>query len=96
LINYILTEKIVKIKLNKIEIFEDCLIDKINHTLAYSKNTNPIDVKMDNITKWVILCKENDIFIILNIKAFYIFIFLYYIHILLLKYLLLILIFYIL
>ena len=60
LIDYILTEKIVKIKVNKIENFEDYLIDKINPTLVYSKNTNPIDVKMDNITKWVILNSIGD------------------------------------
>ena len=55
LIDYIISEKLVKFKINRIENLDNYIIDKINPTLAYRDDTDPNDVKKDNITKWIIL-----------------------------------------
>ncbi|OUM62193.1 hypothetical protein PIROE2DRAFT_11601, partial [Piromyces sp. E2] len=55
LIKYVLTESIIKIKTNKIENQENYIIDKINPTLAYSKEIDSNKIKLDNMIKWVIL-----------------------------------------
>eukprot|EP00833_Pecoramyces_ruminatium_P014527 jgi/Orpsp1_1/1188559/evm.model.d7180000065738.1 len=60
LIEYVLTERIVKFKINKIENLENYTIDKINPTLAYSKKIDPNEIKLDNATKWVILNSLGD------------------------------------
>jgi len=55
LIDFIFTEKVTKIKINKVDNLSDYIVDKINPFLVYSKDTNEDDIKLDNITKWIIL-----------------------------------------
>ena len=60
LIDYILTEKVRKFKINKIENLNNYTIDKINPSLAYHKDIDSNTVKLDNITKWIILNSIGD------------------------------------
>ena len=55
LIDFIFTEKVTKININKVNNLSDYIVDKINPFLVYSKDTNEDDIKLDNITKWIIL-----------------------------------------
>ena len=55
LIDYITIEKIKKYKKNKINNLDNYIIDKLDNSIVYQKDTDPIDIKNDNITKWVII-----------------------------------------
>ena len=61
LIDYILTEKVKKFKINKIENLNNYTVDKINPSLAYQKDIDSNTVKLDNITKWIILNSIGDV-----------------------------------
>ena len=55
LIEYVVNEKFIKLKKNKINDMDNYVIDKINPTLVYSKDIDSQDIKRDNLTKWIIL-----------------------------------------
>ena len=55
LVDYVTTEKIKKIKRNKVNNLEDYIIDKLDRSVVYPKTTDPQDIKNDNTTKWIIL-----------------------------------------
>jgi len=48
-------EKIKKYKKNKINYLNDYIVDKLDNSIVYQKDTDPLDIKNDNITKWVII-----------------------------------------
>eukprot|EP00833_Pecoramyces_ruminatium_P007745 jgi/Orpsp1_1/1181777/evm.model.c7180000078571.1 len=57
LIDYVITEKIKKYKKNKVlNNLENYITDKLDNSLVYKNDINPVDIKKDdNVTKWVIL-----------------------------------------
>ena len=55
LIDYVTTEKVKKIKKNKISNIDDFIVEKLDKSVAYPKSTDPLDIRNDNITKWVII-----------------------------------------
>jgi len=58
---YVTTQKIKKVKRNKItNDLENYIIDKLDKSVAYPKTTDPNDIKNDNLTKWVILNSLDD------------------------------------
>ena len=60
LVDYVTSEKIKKIKRNKVDNLEDYIIDKLDGSVVYHKSTDPIDIKNDNTTKWIILNTLSD------------------------------------
>ncbi|ORX79352.1 hypothetical protein BCR32DRAFT_246436, partial [Anaeromyces robustus] len=60
LVDYVITEKVKKIKRNKINNPEDYIIDKLDPSVAYHKSTKLPDIKNDNTTKWIILNSLNE------------------------------------
>jgi len=55
LVDYVTSEKIKKIKRNKISNSDDYIIDNLDNSVAYHKSTSQADIKNDNITKWIII-----------------------------------------
>jgi len=55
LIDYVIEEKIVKIKVKDITNVDNYITDKLDNTLAYDKTINTKDIKNDNLTKYIIM-----------------------------------------